>query len=739
MTTTSCFKRELPPLLYWMLHNNLPAAAVFFATAFGTLTVPYALSLLDDYGGHYLYTELSKRPFLVAMAAGTFLLALYQARWIHSPRQLDLYHSLPVGRQSLLLASAGAAFLTVSLPVALNYLLVLAAGAFRLGGELPAGDFLLDYLTWMVTVLVIIAIVHLTAVLVGGLLKNAFYALLLTLAPATLLFSAILVMEEYLIGFGTSSLSTDRVLLPLLSTSPVLLRYYCANPWRVGSGELADRAAWFFLPHLLLGGLLLWLACYLFRRRPCERAGSSWTARPLLLLGQGTAALLAGLLLGMVFHSASATYDAEVNLTGYRLPFLPMVFLFALGAALAYHFIAVRRLRGQKMVLPVVALMAAGVTAAAWALSSAPWYVEHVPDPAKVDQVIISYRGRYGELASPALSRDLGKGVQSYRNVALSSPEAIQTVVELHRSLLRAQQGAGKRQLGGELHFWYHDGVTREYDQFLSHYWDNPPRDLELLLALEEDLELRRQTDPRFTILPEDVVSIRVSDPSGLATSRRLTDREAIAAILAGAKADAEVFDYGSFRDGSARAAAYLIVETRDPHDYGGVYPADRELWQDFRLPVYQADSATLSAIRANGLSDYLRSREREAEYLLLEWWGDPRSERGMAYWTGRGPRDLDPVDGDPLTKDRSFSYMIERCGIIREPEQVGELLSLCLGADCHPSVPGFLITVVGEDRMGSSFFLPREEAPEYVQRWYRENEGELRQRNFWGLYKVYD
>ena len=65
MTTTSCFKRELPPLLYWMLHNNLPAAAAFFATAFGTLTVPYALSLLDDYGGHYLYTELSKRPFLV--------------------------------------------------------------------------------------------------------------------------------------------------------------------------------------------------------------------------------------------------------------------------------------------------------------------------------------------------------------------------------------------------------------------------------------------------------------------------------------------------------------------------------------------------------------------------------------------------------------------------------------------------------------------------------------------------
>ena len=203
----------------------------------------------------------------------------------------------------------------------------------------------------MVTVLVIIAIVHLTAVLVGGLLKNAFYALLLTLAPATLLFSAIMVMEEYLIGFGTSSWSTDRVLLPLLSTSPVLLRYYCANPWRVGNGELADSAAWFFLPHLLLGGLLLWLACYLFRRRPCERAGSSWTARPLLLLGQGTAALLAGLLLGMVFHSASATYDAEVNLTGYRLPLLPMVFLFALVAALAYHFIAVRRLRGQKRAL----------------------------------------------------------------------------------------------------------------------------------------------------------------------------------------------------------------------------------------------------------------------------------------------------------------------------------------------------------------------------------------------------
>lgn len=751
MTTANCsVRREIGALLPGLLRRNLGPGLLLLAAFFATLPFPYLLTAV--YRNYYrlngtanLYEDSCAVFFFALMLLAPFLTALRQAHWMHNPRQAVLFQSLPVRRRSLFLANAAAAFLTVALPLTVNFALVLAVGAVygnndgasELFFPFRPEEILLDWFCWLVLAFCITVFVLLAAVPVGRMAENAFFALLLMGAPAAVLLFSVLVMQQYLVGYPLRGGDCGSFFIYALC--PLMPVFFRTDPSLTG-GPGEGLAAWVYLAWLAAGCLLLWLACRLYQRRPCERAGAPGAALPLFLYGQAAVTFLSGLWLGMFLHGSVTVWDQEAAAAHHLLPLVPTMAVCALAGAAAYQLIFGGGLRGMKKALPAMAVMVIATTVTALILTTdGLGYVDRIPDPDRVEHVTVEYRGRYGELARQAAVLDRNGGLTfGYRKVVLSTPEGIRAAEAVHRSLLaKAKQRGEHSPWGGEIQFWYSGGLTREYSQYLSHFWDQDPRDLEPLLALEENPEFRRQTDPRFTILPEDILALRVSDVSGLYTSPRFTDREGIAAILAAAKKDAEAFDYGAFRDGSARAAAYLLVETRDPGDYDR-RPGDRDLWYSFRLPVYRTDGATLAALSANGFGEALRSHDGEAVSLMLEWWGDPQPEKG-AYWTGQGPRDPDPVAGDLLRKDGDFAADTFRGTFIRGEEQVRETLDLCLGADCHPSVPGFLVTVVGKDRMGSTFWLSREDAPACVDQWYREHQEEFRQRNLMGLYRNYN
>ena len=145
MTTTRSSLNPGRFLLGFLLRRNLPAGLCFFGVSFFCFPLQYILEIFfsrpSPDGILYLYmstrahiyTGLSLAAMFAMVPALSLLLALVQAHWLHSRRASDLYHSLPIRRESLLLANAGAVFFTIALPLTLDYLIILGAGAPRPG------------------------------------------------------------------------------------------------------------------------------------------------------------------------------------------------------------------------------------------------------------------------------------------------------------------------------------------------------------------------------------------------------------------------------------------------------------------------------------------------------------------------------------------------------------------------------------------------------------------------------
>ena len=80
------------------------------------------------------------------------------------------------------------------------------------------------------------------------------------------------------------------------------------------------------------------------------------------------------------------------------------------------------------------------------------------------------------------------------------------------------------------------------------------------------------------------------------------------------------------------------------------------------------------------------------------------------------GPQSLFPTrsPGDPLPSlDNDFVHKRLR---VTDPGEVQGILDSCLGRDCHlADTEGYIVTVEGKDRTGSSFWLTVDEVPDRV------------------------
>ncbi len=122
MTTTRSSLNPGRFLLGFLLRRNLPAGLCFFGVSFFCFPLQYILEIFfsrpSPDGILYLYmstrahiyTGLSLAVMFAMVPALSLLLALVQAHWLHSRRASALYHSLPIRRESLLLANAGRSF-----------------------------------------------------------------------------------------------------------------------------------------------------------------------------------------------------------------------------------------------------------------------------------------------------------------------------------------------------------------------------------------------------------------------------------------------------------------------------------------------------------------------------------------------------------------------------------------------------------------------------------------------------
>lgn len=708
MTTTRSSHNSEPGrfLLGFLLRRNLPAGLCFFGVSFFCFPLQYILEVFfsrpSPDGILYLYMSTRAQIYNGFSFVSMFgmlvflplLLALVQAHWLHSRRASDLYHSLPVRRESLLLANAGAVFLTIALPLTLDYLIILAAGALRLaiglpqnslGFSFPVGEILLDWAGWMVTALAIIAVVLLVAVKIGSAFENLLFSLEVLCAPAGIIFISALVCDRYLTGFVSGlngwELTWSTPLLLMLGRVAEHAMYIEPPPFYVMD--------WAILLWLVLALVLLWAACRLYRRRPSELAETAGVREPLNTLGKAVLVYIGGLGLALLIHEGTHL-DTGVQ------PFWVTALVGAAVTALACQVLMDRGFRGLKKSLPALAATVAVVTAAAFVMTHGGLgYVNYIPEAGKVKKAAITYRGRYGQLADRVLADTEevdSEGRYRYSGTGwaeFTTPEGIRLVEDLHRHLLEIDPEGNEVFISG-LTIRYNDRVERGYvglgaNGLGPHLY----RDVTALLAIEENREFREQTDPRFTITPEEIQAVRVSDVTGMRTSNPITDRETIRRLTEAMRADAEAFDPVLLRDGSARAVAYLSVETPLPKERLSDVRIHRDCWRSFCIPVYREDRETLELLRTSGLEELTgRLYEDQVTALTIRWAGLSYAAREV-YWTGAGPKDLWPSrDTSAVLTNQPIHGRLGADGayILRDPETIRLLLEKCLGGGLpHP------------------------------------------------------
>ena len=118
-TTTSSPDRRFWTLLRGLLRRNLGAMIYFFLVTCFFFPVQYYLEIfgtrwnLDPvywsvrnlYGPAQIYTAFSMVVMVIILLAAPVVIATSQMHYLHTRRSVDLYHSLPVTRRQLMLAS----------------------------------------------------------------------------------------------------------------------------------------------------------------------------------------------------------------------------------------------------------------------------------------------------------------------------------------------------------------------------------------------------------------------------------------------------------------------------------------------------------------------------------------------------------------------------------------------------------------------------------------------------------
>lgn len=732
-TTSSSEKNSFFPgaLFRRLLRRNLPTGLYFCAAVFFFLTLPYLTEIFSNVpemvqgeqlgrspslmDGAEIYTGFSIVTFYLLMMAAPVVITLSQMSWLHSRRAVDLYHSLPVGRPGLILAHAGAAHLTVALPVALNFLVMAAAGTVRLGMtvspkdtfNLPVGEILLEYLGWMTVELAIIAVILLVATQVGSVFENFAFSVELLCAPALIILLTNYICGERLPGYWAGYLNYQT----LAYSTPVSLMAgrYVAQSDGTGSGVGA------ILLWLVLGLLILGAAVILYLRRPSELAETSGAREPLNSLGRLAAVYLGGLALGeFLIFITGADYLVLWTLVG------------AVLVAVLAQAVLNRGFRDMPRALPSMAIQVIlTVLAPVIITTGGLGYAGRVPTVDQAGSVTISYRGFYGELAqrldlSSCWTYTDSEGELQYRysgesTVTLTSPEAVQAVLDIHRSF--AQSGiAGSG--GNRLSLVYGNGMRRSYN-FRN-------RDAGLFLTLEENREFLEKTNPIYTLGEEEVLSIRLSDATGLFSSEPLTGDQAVR-LLEAARADAEDFDFGDLVDGSARVALYLMVDTAGPRQGESLAAAlEQGYWFDFCLPVFASDENTLALVKELGLEELLEDHtglvvglQAENAPVSSTWYG-----KAALVW----PTDTPPIHPEDSSDTAKWvQENLEGGWLISDPAELETLLNQGLGMgyyveqsqDVDQEEQGFILTIYGEDRQGASFWIPKEAATASIREEY--------------------
>lgn len=352
--------------------------------------------------------------------------ALLSAQHMHNMRMSDLFHSLPIRREKVMLANLGAAMVATLGPMVVLTILTMLGILVEFGGlGLLGGWFfatvLADIFTISVAVFVIYAFTMFIAVQVGTSFDTFALTLVLGFLPPSVYGISWALWEASIFG----AYPTAEIALWALRISPFLFfgeRLLAVGParWSVDEwplsaslGGMVPLVVWMFIGVFIFAG-----AVWLYRSRKSELAGSIQPQGHLQMIAK----LFAGFLGGALFTATTWEHGALAQVVAIILatPVIGMLAELILSRGFRG---AVRNLKwlaasGGVYALLFVTILVFDITGAA----------VRVPQMDSVQSVSINFRGRFA--SESILLRD------SLEELLLTEPESMAIVLAAHQHIV---------------------------------------------------------------------------------------------------------------------------------------------------------------------------------------------------------------------------------------------------------------------------------------------------------------
>ena len=276
---------------------------------------------------------IALNPWLIIVACvGAVICGMSGFSFLHSKKQVDFYHSLPVRRELLFAVrfTNGILFFVIPYVISLIYSFVLC-GIFRaLSWKIVQGG-LVGLVIHLMGFTVVYLFTILAVLLTGKLLMSFLgFAVFCLYAPAMYLLIEALKDVFFITAYG-GSMDFEEILFSMKYVSPV--SYYCSLYYNVYNAETM-KVFWAELGCFVLFAAVLAVVClFLYRKRRSEASEASMSfavSEPIVRI---LIAVPVGVLAGFMFFMIEQDYN------GGKAALAWMIFGCILGVVLAHGFI----------------------------------------------------------------------------------------------------------------------------------------------------------------------------------------------------------------------------------------------------------------------------------------------------------------------------------------------------------------------------------------------------------------
>ena len=494
------------------------------------------------------FTAVSAVFYTMLVLLAPFVLALVLNSYMHSKNAADVYHSLPVRRETLLGVNTAVAMTIVTIPVLACNLLVILMQTVKFGFHpFLVGQILLDTAGWLICALFIYVLTTAVCTLVGTVFDSFTFSGILMAALPILMAIYTVLATMFLFGFQPSETFLQTLLdvcpLTLMPARMAFSDFITPNGFSLLTSEdtaLLFRSNLAIVIYLLLSVALLFGAMRLYRHRGSETAETTTSKGILQTLVKFLGTAIGGIFIGMMFYA--------VNSEDGSTPEMSFIMWSVIGSILIYSIIEIILNRGFKSLvksLPLGVGMVAVVTASTLTVLLGGFgYENRIPDAGSVESLEINYMGRfsdYGDIMSAAKKEGTSQPLKSIQSVTLTDPDNIAAVLAYHQDVVDVKYRQNRNSEGRNDIIYSNTNITyhlKNGKTFRRSYSGVTADSYVKLAPLEASAEFLAQTHPAFFTDPENVTRWTIANPFGTQKIEQIFSAEDSAAMLDAMKAD---------------------------------------------------------------------------------------------------------------------------------------------------------------------------------------------------------